>query len=88
MADDSGLGRGRQFIKEHVVATLRSMGHHDAADKALRELPQEADAGELSTFCERHRIPFDKLFGGNSPRLSDIDSRQESEIEIEQDPNH
>jgi hypothetical protein len=58
-----------QVTRQHVVDTLRRMGLTQAADEALRVLPDPVDLDEAEVFCERHGIFRDDLISrmGGSP---------------------
>jgi hypothetical protein len=57
------------YSRQWVVDTLRHLGFTQAADDALRELPEEIDAQQLLDFGDRHGIGSDTLTDrmGGSP---------------------
>ena len=58
-----------QYSRQEVVATLRRAGFAEAADEALRVLPDPVDADQLEAFCKQHNVTMDDLISqmGGSP---------------------
>ena len=52
------------YSREWVVNTLREIGHSQAGDAALRELPDPVEVDQLAQFGERHGITLDTLISG------------------------
>ncbi len=59
------MGYSRQWL----VRLLRHLGYSQAADDALRDLPDDIDLEQLAEFAERHHISHDDLVSqmGGSP---------------------
>lgn len=57
------------YSRKWVVDTLRHLGFTEAADEALRVLPEEIDRKQLLEFGNRHGISKDTLVDrmGGSP---------------------
>jgi len=57
------------YDKRWLVDTLRHMGYTQAADDALREMPDEFDLEQLQEFGDRHGISRDEVISrmGGSP---------------------
>jgi len=57
------------YNKRWLVDTLRHMGYTQAADDALREMPDEFDLKQLQEFGDQHDIPRDEVISrmGGSP---------------------
>lgn len=57
------------YSRKWVVDTLRHLGFTEAADEALRVLPEEIDRKQLFEFGNRHGISKDTLVDrmGGSP---------------------
>lgn len=56
------------YTKKWLVEILRRLGYAEAADDALREMPEEFDLEHLQKFGERHNISRDEVtdaFGGS-----------------------
>jgi hypothetical protein len=49
------------YSRQWVVDTLRHLGLTQAADDALRDLPEEIDGEQLREFGDRHGIGSDTL---------------------------
>lgn len=47
------------YTKQWLVNVLRRLGYTQAADDALREMPEEFDLEKLQEFGERHGISRD-----------------------------
>jgi hypothetical protein len=57
------------FSRQWVADTLRRLGYQEAADEALRVLPEEVEREELEKFGDRHGITRSELTNrlGGSP---------------------
>ena len=57
------------YTRQWLVDILRRLGYAQAADAALRELPEEFDLKELQEFGDRHGISRDEVTDamGGSP---------------------
>ena len=57
------------YTKKWLVEMLRRLGYKQAADDALREMPEEFDLKQLQDFGERHDISRDEVTDamGGSP---------------------
>jgi hypothetical protein len=57
------------YSRQWVVETLRHLGFTQAADDALRDLPEEIDGEQLREFGDRHGISRNTLTDrmGGSP---------------------
>jgi hypothetical protein len=57
------------YSKQWLVDGLRHMGYTQAADDALREMPDEFDLKQLQEFGDRHGISRDEVISrmGGSP---------------------
>jgi hypothetical protein len=57
------------YTKRWLVDILRRLGYTEAADDALREMPEEFDLKELQEFGDRHGISRDEVSDrmGGSP---------------------
>jgi hypothetical protein len=57
------------YSRQWVVDTLRRLGYLQAADDALRVLPDEIDLKQLREFGDRHGLSRDMLIDrmGGSP---------------------
>jgi hypothetical protein len=57
------------YTRQWLVALLRRLGYEQAADEALRVLPDELDYKQLREFGDRHGIDRDVLTDrmGGSP---------------------
>ena len=49
------------YTRKWLVDTLRRIGFTQAADDALREMPEQFDLKQLEEFGERHNISRDVL---------------------------
>ena len=49
------------YSRQWVADTLRHLGFTQAADDALRDLPEEIDAQQLREFGDQHGIGSDTL---------------------------
>ena len=57
------------YTKHWLVQVLRRIGYTQAAEDALREMPEEFDFEQLQEFAERHDISRDEVTDamGGSP---------------------
>lgn len=57
------------YSRQWVVDTLRHIGYPEAADEALRILPDDIDLQQLRKFGDQHNISLDDLVSrmGGSP---------------------
>ena len=57
------------YSRQWVVDTLHRMGFTQAADEALRDLPDEIDLKQLQDFGDQHGISRDEMVSrmGGSP---------------------
>jgi hypothetical protein len=57
------------YSKKWVADTLRRVGYTQAAEEALRDLPDEVDREQLEKFGDRHDISIDEVISrmGGSP---------------------
>jgi len=57
------------YSRQWLVDTLRRLGYTQAADDALRVLPDQIDVKRLEEFGDRHGISRDELIDrmGGSP---------------------
>ena len=57
------------YTRQWLVDLLRRIGYAQAADEALREMPEEFDMKELQEFGERHGLSRDEVTDamGGSP---------------------
>ena len=57
------------YSRKWLVDTLRGLGYQQAADEALRVLPDQIDLKQLREFGDRHGISRDTLTDrmGGSP---------------------
>jgi hypothetical protein len=57
------------YEKRWLVDALRRMGYTQAADDALRDMPDEFDLKQLQEFGDRHDISRDEVISrmGGSP---------------------
>ena len=57
------------YTRQWLVDLLRRIGYAQAADEALREMPEEFDLKELQEFGERHGLSRDEVTDamGGSP---------------------
>lgn len=57
------------FSRQWVADTLRRLGYQEAADEALRVLPEEVEREELEKFGDQHGITRGELMNrlGGSP---------------------
>jgi len=57
------------YTRQWLVEILRRLGYAQAADDALREMPDEFDLKQLQEFGDRHRISRDEMTNamGGSP---------------------
>jgi hypothetical protein len=57
------------YSKRWLVDMLRHMGYTQAADDALRDMPDELDLKQLQEFADRHGISRDEVISrmGGSP---------------------
>ena len=57
------------YSRQWVVDTLRHIGYPEAAEEALRTLPDDIDIQQLREFGDRHNISHDELISrmGGSP---------------------
>ncbi|HEV2476649.1 MAG TPA: hypothetical protein VGX22_08910 [Candidatus Dormibacteraeota bacterium] len=57
------------YTRQWLIDLLRRLGHKEAADAALREMPEEFDLEQLQEFGERHGISRDEVTDamGGSP---------------------
>ena len=55
--------------KQAVIAELRRLGYQEAADAAVRELPDQFTLKDLEEFGDRHNLSRDELVNrmGGSP---------------------
>jgi hypothetical protein len=60
---------GEQVSRQRMVKFLRELGYTQAADEALRDLPEVVDEKEAQEWCERLGISRDALINlmGGSP---------------------
>ena len=60
---------GEQVSRQRMVKFLRELGYTQAADEALRDLPDVVDEKEAQEWCERQGISRDELISlmGGSP---------------------
>jgi hypothetical protein len=60
---------GEQVSRQRMVKFLRELGYTQAADEALRDLPDVVDEKEAQEWCERLGISRDELINlmGGSP---------------------
>ena len=58
-----------QYSRPEIVATLRRAGFAEAADQALRVLPDPVDTDQIKAFCQQHNLNVDDLISqmGGSP---------------------
>ena len=58
-----------QYSRPEIVATLRRAGFAEAADEALRVLPDPVDTDQIEAFCHQHNLTTDDLISqmGGSP---------------------
>jgi hypothetical protein len=58
-----------QVSRQRMVKFLRELGYTQAADEALRDLPDVVDEKEAQEWCERHDMSRDELINlmGGSP---------------------
>jgi hypothetical protein len=49
------------YSRQWVADMLRRFGYTEAADAALRELPEEPDLEELTAFGDRHGVSRGEL---------------------------
>ena len=49
------------YTKHWLVELLRRLGYPEAADDAMREMPEQFDLEQLQKFGERHNISRDDL---------------------------
>jgi antitoxin component HigA of HigAB toxin-antitoxin module len=58
-----------QYSRREIVATLRRAGFAEAADEALRVLPDPVDTDQIQAFCQQHNLTLDDLISqmGGSP---------------------
>jgi hypothetical protein len=58
-----------QYSRQDVVDMLRRTGFHEAADEAMRELPDPVDLEHAQEWGRRHGITRDDLISrmGGSP---------------------
>ena len=63
------LGILLAYTRDWLVDILRRLGYTQAADDALREMPDEFDLEQLQKFGERHGITRDEVTDamGGSP---------------------
>jgi hypothetical protein len=50
-----------QYSRELVASTLRRTGFPEAADEALRALPDSVDGDQIGAFLARYGITLDEL---------------------------
>jgi hypothetical protein len=50
-----------QYSRENIAATLRRTGFPEAADEALRALPDPVDGDQVGAFLARYGITLDEL---------------------------
>jgi len=57
------------YSRQWVADSLRRMGYSQAADDALRVLPEELDREQVEEFCDRYGISRDEAISrmGGSP---------------------
>lgn len=57
------------YSKQWLADLLRHLGYSQAADEALRELPEEFDREQLEEFADRHNLSRDDVISrmGGSP---------------------
>lgn len=57
------------YSRKWVVDMLRRLGYQQAADEALRVLPDDIDLEQLEKFGDQHGISHDELISriGGSP---------------------
>lgn len=57
------------YSKHWLADLLRHLGYSQAADEALRELPEEFDREQLEEFADRHNLSRDDVISrmGGSP---------------------
>jgi antitoxin component HigA of HigAB toxin-antitoxin module len=58
-----------QYSRQEIVATLRRAGFAEAADEALRVLPDPVGTDQIQAFCQQHNLNADDLISemGGSP---------------------
>jgi len=58
-----------RYSREHFVLTLRRTGFPEAAEEALRVLPDPVEAGQIAAFLVPYGITLDELESrmGGSP---------------------
>jgi len=64
-----------ELDRDALVSQLRSLGHHDKADKAERELPKKIDKDEHKGLLDQIGVDdsiLDKVPGGLGDKLKDI----------------
>lgn len=66
---NTGLGVQMMHGRQWLVDVLRHLGYTQAADAALREMPDEFGLKQLEEFGDRHGIGRDELISrmGGSP---------------------
>jgi hypothetical protein len=64
-----GLRVQMAYTRQWLVDILRRLGYTQAADDALREMPEEFDRKQLQEFGDRHGISHDEVTDamGGSP---------------------
>ena len=67
--DHGSLRIQMAYTKQWLVNILRRLGYTQAADDALREMPEEFDLKQLQEFGEQHGISRDEVTDamGGSP---------------------
>lgn len=57
------------YTRQWLVDLLRRIGYTEAADEALREMPEEFDLEQLQEFGERHGLSREEVTDamGGSP---------------------
>jgi hypothetical protein len=57
------------YTRQWLIDLLRRLGYTEAADDALREMPEEFDRKQLQEFGDRHGISRDEVTDamGGSP---------------------
>jgi hypothetical protein len=63
------FGSSAEYSREHFAFTLRTAGFPEAADEALRVLPDPVDVQQIAAFLTPYGITMDELISrmGGSP---------------------
>jgi hypothetical protein len=72
------------YSRKWLADTLRRLGYEEAADEALRVLPDQIDLKQLREFGDRHGISRDTLTDrmGGSPWLGEPAHRRRSGTDV------